>query len=194
MNKVKLEYLEHRAKLNEKVLQTSADLAAVNKQLIEINRHIIDTNEDIVAFNARMIAENSAWIKNGLDVSSATPASNAQLIATNSVKIGEIAERSKENKIKMVKLYEETQKNREAILANSAQIAERRERIQENHAKSKHFFLEIYLTRIFLQLPTTKIWLLKCWPSFKRRRCKSVLGKRREERGSVKTWFTGQII
>ena len=39
-NKVKLEYLDHRAKLNEKVLKTSEDLAAVNKQLIEINRHV----------------------------------------------------------------------------------------------------------------------------------------------------------
>jgi len=53
-NKAKLEYLEHRSKLNERVLKNSEDLAGINKQLIEVNRHILDTNEEVVAFNSAM--------------------------------------------------------------------------------------------------------------------------------------------
>jgi len=53
-NKAKLEYLEHRSKLNERVLKNSEDLAAINKQLIEVNRHILDTNEEVVTFNSTM--------------------------------------------------------------------------------------------------------------------------------------------
>jgi len=81
------------------------------------------------------IAENSSLLKSGLNPSSATPASNAQIVAANAKKIDEIAARSRENKAKIAKLFEETNKNRQAILANSEAIAERRERILANHAK-----------------------------------------------------------
>jgi len=65
----------------------------------------MDTNEDVVAFNAQTIQDNGSLLKSGLGVASATPSSNAQLVAANSKKIDDIATRSKENKVKIAKLY-----------------------------------------------------------------------------------------
>jgi len=134
-NKTKLEFLAHRAKLNERVLKISEDLSAINKQLIDVNRSILDTNEEIVQFNAKLIDGNSQLLANGVDASKATPESNAELIAENRKSIEEIAKRAAANKDRIQALFEATSRNRAATVSNGASILERRERILENHKK-----------------------------------------------------------
>ena len=134
-NKVKLEFLAHRAKLNERVLKISEDLSAINKQLIDVNRSILDTNEEIVQFNGKLIDSNSKLLAEGVNASKATPESNAELIAENRKTIEEIEKRAAANKERIQKLFEATGRNRAATVTNANSILERRERILENHKK-----------------------------------------------------------
>jgi hypothetical protein len=134
-NKVKLEFLQHRAKLNERVIKISEDLSALNKQLIDVNRSIMDTNEEIVSFNAKTIEANAQLLSNGVDASKATPDSNAEIISSNAKIIEDIRKRSNANKERLNTLYENAQRNRAATVANAQAILDRRDRIFENHKK-----------------------------------------------------------
>jgi len=135
LNKVKLDFLEHRGKLNEKVLSISEQLAAVNKQLIDINRQVLDANEDIVKFNSDQIAANSALLSSGANSVSATSSSNAALITENARRIDEITRRAGENKARISKIRQDAESNKASISANHADINARRARILENHEK-----------------------------------------------------------
>jgi len=134
-NKTKLEFLQHRSKLNERVLNISDRLSAINKELIDVNRSIMDTNEEIVQFNGKLIERNTQLLASGVDASKATPESNAELIAANSALISEISKRAAANKDHIQALYEAAGRNRAATVANAQAILDRRERIQENHSK-----------------------------------------------------------
>jgi len=134
-NKTKLEFLDHRAKLNERVLKVTEELAAINKQLINVNRDIMDTNENIATFNKKAIADNAKLLAEGVNASAATPESNADIISQNHAKIAEILKRSDANKGRISTLLETANRNRTSILANSESILERRERILANHRK-----------------------------------------------------------
>jgi len=135
LNKVKLDFLEHRSKLNEKVLSISEQLASVNKQLIEINRTILDANEELVKFNADQITANSQLLSNGVSASGVSASSNAALIADNAKRIEEISRRASENKARIAKVRQEAESNKSAISANHADINSRRQRILDNHEK-----------------------------------------------------------
>jgi len=134
-NKVKLEFLEHRARLNERVIRNTETLASVNRQLIDVNRSIMDGNEEIAQFNAKIIASNAELLANGVDASKATPESNAELIAANKHKIEDIKQRSNKNKERINELFETANRNRASVVANGQAILDRRERILANHAK-----------------------------------------------------------
>jgi len=135
MNKAKLDFLEHRSKLNERVLSVSDKIAALNRQAIGINRDVMDGNETIAEFNAKQIALNSKLLAEGVDASKATPESNAHLIAENKARIEAVTKRSLANKERVAQLEETTQNNRTSIRSNAESIHARRERIQENRKK-----------------------------------------------------------
>jgi len=134
-NKTKLDFLAHRAKLNERVLKISEELSAINKQLIDVNRSIMDTNEEIVQFNSKQIEGNAHLLATGVDATKATPESNAELIANNKSLIEEISKRAGANKDRIQALFEATARNRAATVANAQAILDRRQRILDNHSK-----------------------------------------------------------
>jgi hypothetical protein len=134
LNKVKIDFLEHRSKLNEKVLSISEQMASVNKQLIDINRQILEANEEIVKTNADLIAGNGSLLSSGVG-SSASASSNAQLIAENARRIDDINRRAAENKARIAKVVQDAETNKAAITANHSDIVGRRKRILENHEK-----------------------------------------------------------
>ncbi len=84
-------------------------------------------------FNAAAIAENTKMLKEGLNASSATVASNAALIEKNTAAIAAIRSKAAENKAKFEKVIKDAEANRTSILANSDLIAERRKKITANH-------------------------------------------------------------
>ena len=72
-HKEKIAFLQHRAALNQQVLELTLFMAEVNAKAIENNRRVMETNEDIVAFNHKLIAENSHWLQGGLSAREADP-------------------------------------------------------------------------------------------------------------------------
>jgi hypothetical protein len=134
-NRTKLEFLDHRSKLNERVLGITERLSNVNRTLIDVNRSILDSNEEIVQFNAKLIANNTKLLQEGVNATQATPESNGELIAANRAAIDGISRRAQGNGDRIQRLYEATHSNRASILANNNSIQDRRERILENHNK-----------------------------------------------------------
>lgn len=135
-NQVKLEFLEHRAKLTEKNVAISEKLAAINKQLIEVNHQIMEVNEEVVKYNAAAIATNSSLLSTPASLGAgASPSSNADLIVANARKIEQIAQKAAENKAKISKVLSDADANRVSILDNSSEIHNRRNVIIANHEK-----------------------------------------------------------
>jgi hypothetical protein len=131
-NKSALDFLRHRSSLNSSVLSISEKLAAINTQLVEINREIMNANADIVAFNGEQIAANSEMLNGSLTASSATPESNAQLVAANSKSMADLLANVSKNKGKIDELLETSRSNAEALMKNKEEINERRNSIMEN--------------------------------------------------------------
>jgi hypothetical protein len=71
-NRAKLEFLEHRSALNQRVIEVTLDFANINSQLIDTNRKIMDANAGIIDFNSAQIAANSALLKDGVSAAGAT--------------------------------------------------------------------------------------------------------------------------
>jgi len=94
VNQAKIEFLEHRSNLNKTVLDISLRMSAINAELIEVNNDVMDANEKIVEYNSQCIAKNSEFLKNGISSSSATPESNATLIAANAARIDAVLTRA----------------------------------------------------------------------------------------------------
>ena len=105
-NKSALDFLRHRSSLNSSVLTISEKLAAINTQLVEINSEIMNANAEIVAFNGEQIAANSEMLNGSLTASSATPESNAQLVAANSESMADLLANVSKNKGKIEELLE----------------------------------------------------------------------------------------
>jgi len=133
LNKVKIEALDHRSKLNEKVNSVSEELAAINARLIEINVQLRATTVEAIKFNHDLIAVGKSWIENGVDgAKTATPESNAKLIAENASKIDEISKRVEVNAKKNAANYAQTQANKFKIEANAATILSKRAEMEAN--------------------------------------------------------------
>jgi len=149
-NKTRLEFLEHRSKLNERALKVSERLAAANKVAIDINRDVIDSNENIVQFNAKTIADNGRLLSEGVDVSRATKADLDALVASNAERIAAIAKRASDNATKLQEVHDAATANRTAISNNASSIAARRaeilsnsRKIRENQAKVAQFISKL---------------------------------------------------
>jgi len=135
LNSTKLDFLDHRSKLNSYMNARSEELAAINARLIEINAEIIAANAEIVKYNHDQIAGNKQIIEKGVDGwTSATSEKNAALIATNAERIAEISGRVDTNAKKNASNYEQTKSNYAKIEQNAAYIHERRAEIETNRA------------------------------------------------------------
>jgi preprotein translocase subunit SecA len=71
-NEAKIEYLENRSLLNNRVAKVNEKMSEINKQLIEVNDVILKSNEEIVAFNSAQIETNTKLLE-GIKEEKATP-------------------------------------------------------------------------------------------------------------------------
>jgi len=134
-NKAKLDFLDHRSKLNSQVTKLSEEMAEINAKLIALNKEIMKVTGDIVDFNKKTITENSDLIKNGIHGwDAATPESNAKLIDANFALAGEIAARAASNVEGNQKVYDHVKANRTHIEENTVIIYKRRSEILANRA------------------------------------------------------------
>lgn len=133
VNRVKLEFLDHRSKLNEQVLVVSEELARINSELARVNAAINESNDNIVAFNSAVIEDNKRLVeRGGLDASSATPEAIQAISSTNFEKAREIWSRAQSNRERLTKLIEATQQQQSVVPELKASVYQVRQRIGEN--------------------------------------------------------------
>jgi len=138
LNEARIDYLEQRAKMNTRVAAVNEKMVHINALLIEVNDAVMAGNAEIVEFNTKHIDINTKLLAGELefknsDGSPASPEKNAERIARNTKRIGEITETAKGNSEKHASLLAEAKKNREHCLDNANKIYERRAEIEKNH-------------------------------------------------------------
>ena len=133
LNKVKLEFLDHRSELNEKVIEVNMYIMRVNEDMIEINKRIMDLNEEIVNFNKGMIDENKKWLDDGVSGSeNPTAEKNAAIVTGNARRIDKIEARMKKNAGLIMSNKGKILECRNRIDADTKDIYERRDKIMAN--------------------------------------------------------------
>ena len=80
INKAKVDFLVHRASLNETVLKINEELVEVNQKLIEVNEKILAANELIKNFNSKEIEENKKLLDGNLKPQDATEEANTKTV------------------------------------------------------------------------------------------------------------------
>jgi len=134
INFAKLQLLDVRSKANSRLLTVSAKMAALNTQLLELNAEIMAINQELVDFNSGEIAKNSEMFDKPTlaALTTATPETNATMIAANAAKITELTARAEENAKKDAEIRAAHSTNRERIEANTKAIYERRAHVKRN--------------------------------------------------------------
>jgi hypothetical protein len=135
LNQAHVDFLDHRSKLNARVIAVSEKMSEINRMLIEVNHMIMEGNAEIVEFNSGNIEKNRQWLDGDLHPKQATPETNAERIASNTARIAEIQERAAANRAKIDAVMEKVEANRAIILKDSEEIYARREKILANHEK-----------------------------------------------------------
>ena len=133
INKAKVDFLEHRAALNQTVLSVNEELIKVNEMLIAINERILSANELIKNFNAKEISENKNLIAGNIAPEKATPESNAEVVQSNADRVAKLTELAASNSQRIENIYDEVATHRQHIQENSDAILSRREGIEQNH-------------------------------------------------------------
>lgn len=131
-NKSNLDFLKHRSALNASVLEVSKKMADINAQLVALNREIMDANKSIVEFNATQISANSDMLGGSLSPGSATPQSNADIVAGNTAAMAELTKNISHNRGTILAVLETSEMNAAALMKNKDEINERRISIMEN--------------------------------------------------------------
>ncbi|OUU74234.1 MAG: hypothetical protein CBC29_08865 [Methylococcaceae bacterium TMED69] len=135
VNKAKVDFLVHRAELNETVLTINQELVEVNQKLIEINEKLLAANELIKNFNGKEIEENKRLLNGGVKPEGATKESNTATIDSNTEQVQNLQEKTQSNSQLIMDLYDIVAVHRQHIAENSDEILSRREGIEENHEK-----------------------------------------------------------
>merc|ERR1711865_883379 len=111
-NKAKVDFLEHRSLVNNRVAKGNALMTAANTKLIETNRKLLD----------------------GVQADKATPEANATRIEANVKGIAMVMDHVGKYDEKVEAATKTALENRKKIIANSKDIDERRKKILENRA------------------------------------------------------------
>jgi len=135
INEARIDYMEHRAKMNARVAAGNEKMSEINKLLIEVNNQIMEGNQETVEFNTKHLEINTKLISGDLKLDEATPENNATRIERNTKRIGEITEQAKKNSEAHAKVLDIAKKNSKHIVENAMANQDRRVEIEANHKK-----------------------------------------------------------
>ena len=135
VNKAKVDFLVHRASLNQTVLKINEELVQVNEKLIACNEKLLAANELIKNFNAKENEENKKLLAGSLKPENASADSNTETVLSNAKQVEMLKEKTEANSDKIMDLYDIVAIHRQHIAENSDEILSRREGIEENHEK-----------------------------------------------------------
>jgi len=133
-NEAKIDFLEHRSLLNNRVAKTNVMMAAANAKMIEANNKILDGNGELVKFNEAAIETNTKLLT-GLVAGKSTSEANAARIAKNKEGIDKIVSHADKYDEKVEATTKAALENRSKIIANAADIDQRRKKILDNRTK-----------------------------------------------------------
>ena len=146
-NQIQIDYLTHRAELNNNVLEVSEAMIEVNKALIDINEKVMRYNEEVKSFNTEQIRKNTIWMNSDEDTSTdptsyqlhdeltlgATDDANNQRIEKNCSRLEVLLEQSQAYSDKIDAQHKTANELFDEVRDNAQEIAERRKQILANH-------------------------------------------------------------
>ena len=136
-NSLRIDLLENRHVLNEKLREIASQMAEVNVLMTSLNQIVADANETIADQGAEMVSENAEWIDGELEkmFKAASPASNAKMVESNTERVISLAEKAHIAEQQAQAMVERVESETKSILDTGDDIAARRERIQADREK-----------------------------------------------------------
>ena len=136
-NSLRIDLLENKFFLNQKLREVATQMAAVNELLTSLNKLIADSNEALADQGAEMVAQNAEWIDGELVrmFEAVSADSNAEIVKSNADRLeglsAQAADAEKEESMTARQIEAETK----SILDVGGDIAARRVRIQAEREK-----------------------------------------------------------
>ena len=136
-NSLRVDLLENRFVLNEKLREIASQMAEINVLFVSLNQLVADANESLADQGAEMVSENAEWIDGELEklFKAVSPANNAKIVESYTKRLISLVEQAhiaEQQAHEMVKVVEARTKT---ILDSGDEIAGRRERIQADREK-----------------------------------------------------------
>ena len=136
-NALRIDLLENKFSLNEKLREVATQMAAVNELLTSLNTVIADANEELADLGSDMVSENAEWIDGALAkmFKAASPESNSDIVENNAGRLESLTDKAQvieqDASLTVTQIETETK----SILDTGDDIAARRARIQAERDK-----------------------------------------------------------
>ena len=136
-NRTKIDQLETRTQLNEKLSEIIGRVQEINVMLQSINMLIAGTNEIVVEQADNMISENADWVDGSLveKMKAATANANKQGVGANLERLENLMEKSNIAEEEATKILKRVNDVTKSILESGEDIAGRREAIQADRER-----------------------------------------------------------
>jgi hypothetical protein len=136
-NMTKIDQLENRTQLNEKLSEIIGRVQEINVMLQSINTLIAGANENVVEQADTMISENAEWVDGALAerMKAATANANRQGVGANLERLENLMEKSSIAEEEATKILKRVNDVTKGILESGEDIAGRREAIQADRER-----------------------------------------------------------
>lgn len=136
-NMTKIDQLENRTQLNEKLSEIIGRVQEINVMLQSINTLIAGANENVVEQADTMISENAEWVDGALAerMKAATANANRQGVGANLERLENLMEKSSIAEEEAAKILKRVNDVTKGILESGEDIAGRREAIQADRER-----------------------------------------------------------
>ena len=136
-NKLRIDLLENKFSLNEKLREVASQMSAVNELLISLNKLVADSNEMLADQGSEMVSENAEWIDGKIlnTIKSASSDSNSELVNDNAGRLEALLEQAQVAEQGAKTTLQQIEAETKQILDTGDGIADRRARIQAEREK-----------------------------------------------------------
>jgi len=136
-NMTKIDQLENRANLNNKLSEIIGRVQEVNVMLQTINELIAQSNEGVVEQADTMISENAEWVDGAVTskMKAATANANKQGVGSNLERLEKLIEESNVAEAEAAEILKRVNKVTKGILESGEDIAGRREAIEADRER-----------------------------------------------------------
>ena len=136
-NKLRIDLLENKFSLNEKLREVASQMSTVNELLVSLNKLVADSNETLADQGAEMVSENAEWIDGEIlnTIKSASSDSNSELVNDNAGRLEALSEQANVSEQGAKTALQQIATETKQILDAGDGISDRRARIQAEREK-----------------------------------------------------------